>query len=389
MNPTLSYELVISSKVLQGEKANKGLEATAAPTPHQMNRLKGFFIGGSQVVLAQRPGKGGMDFNKLLGGKVFAVAADAVSPVLEKDGSERKKGEQKSENGLPLYSSSGFYLLSSKEYPALHIAECFTRLRSNGEQVLLINPAQLANVKKDTLMSDMDIDLALETIQDLLGDESNAVVGFDEALNRKRGRAIEQAMRDAEAEGEPYAGATFNTLVHSQKDGNPFVQYAWKASNGETGDGVVLREVATTSDERQVISYLTAEEAIATFKKSVDYLTIEKLVLNDVHVDFALVQGHAMRTSVSFRKKVENVQKAPPEKAQYGDGVYITAALSGWTKGIVSFMYSQHPNFPTLDYDAHHYVVAPRQAEVGMNKLGDKWSPPKALMYDFQDYLLA
>jgi hypothetical protein len=57
--------------------------------------------------------------------------------------------------------------------------------------------------------------------------------------------------------------------------------------------------------------------------------------------------------------------------------------LHGWCKALVSIMHSQHPGFPRADYDAHHYVAALRQAEVGMNKRADGsgWEPPAAIRY--------
>jgi len=89
-----------------------------------------------------------------------------------------------------------------------------------------------------------------------------------------------------------------------------------------------------------------------------------------------------MRTSVSFRRKVENVLLAPADKPQYGDAVYINAALKDWTKGIVSVLATNHPTFPAKDYDDLYYVVTVRQAEIGMNKRdGGGWFPPLPIVY--------
>jgi hypothetical protein len=392
MTPLQKYELTIRSTVLRGEKPTKGLEATEAPTPHQMNRVTGFMPDGTKVVVAQRPGKGGMDFNKLLGGKVYAVAADGVSPVYEKDAAGKATKVQKQEDGLPLYSSSGFYLMSSKDYPALEIIEAYTLLRDKGNLVWLLTEQDLAGRQKHNMTSDLDLDLTLLAIKAALSDDANMVAKFDAGINKKRESVIRRAKEDAEAGlddgGDPYAGADFVPLAVSKKDGNPFVLFCWTADGAEPKMGAVSRELEVQEEGRPVTKYLTVDEAMAQFATTPASRDITAALEAGKTVDLSFARGHIMRTSVSFRRKVENVL-ATPDKPAFGDAVYIHAALKGWTKGLLSLMHSLHPTFPLADYDAHHYVAACRQAEIGMNKKDGKWTPPAGLHYKLSTALMA
>ncbi len=389
MQPLHKYELTVRSMVILSEKPNKGLEAIEAENPHQMNRIKGFLPDGTAVLVAQRPGRGGMDFTKIMGGKVYAVAADGVSPVYEKkDGKPTKV--QKLENGLPLYSSSGFYLLSSREYPALEMLEGYTLLQSKGSVTWLVTEAQLAAASQSDLTSELDWDLLAMELEAALGDEYNLAAKYDAAMNKKRLRGIERAQQTAEDDGEPYTGIAFKEVQVSKKDGNPFVYFAWSSSSGAKAQGAITRQQEVSDDPaRPQTRYFDAAEAMGTFTASPDFKALMGELSAGHDVKFGWVQGHVMRTSVSFRRKAENVFAAPMDKQQYGDAVYIQAALKQWTKGLLSVMHSQHPNFPAADYDAHHYVVACRQAEVGMNKVGDKWTAPQGVGYDLSKVLLA
>lgn len=393
MNPLKKFDLIVRSTVLRGEKPTKGLDATIAPTPHQMNRVVGYMPDGTKVVVAQRPGKGGMDFNKLLGGKVFAVAADGMSPVYEKDKEGKVTKVQKTEDGLPLYSSSGFYTMSSKDYPALEIIEAYTLLRGNGAHVWILTEKDLEERQKFNMTSDMDLDLALTAIKAALSDEANLVARFDAAINKKRELALRRAKEDAETAeeegGAPYSGATFSQLAVSKKDGNPFVVFCWSADGTEAKMGAVTREREVQEEGRTVSKFLTPDEAIENFVGTQGYKDILAALEAGKTIDLAFARGHIMRSSVSCRRKAENVLQEL-DKPAFGDAVYIHAAVKGWTKGLLSLMHSQHPTFPAADYDAHHYVTSFRQAEIGMNKgEGGKWSPPSGLHYKLSTALLA
>jgi hypothetical protein len=388
MTPLKSYEFTVRSMVIRSEKANKGLDAIEAATPHQMNRVKGYLNDGTPVLVAQRPGKGGMDFNKLMGGKVFAVAADGVSPVFEKENGKPTK-IQKLEEGLPLYSSSGFYLLSSKDYPALELLDGYTLLQDKGATLLLLSDAQLAARERTELTAELDWDLLAMELEAALGDDFNLVSKFDEVTNRKRMRGIERAKQEAEDNGDTYSGVAFKELAVSKKDGNPMVCFAWTSSSGVSQTGTILRQASFTDDkDRMLTRFYGADEAMAAFSTSPEHKALLKELANGHTVQFSWVQGHTMRTSVSFRRKAENVFAAI-DRPQYGDSVYIQAAMKQWTKGLLSVMQSQHPTFPTADYDAHHYVVAARQAEVGMDKIAGKWSAPQGVGYDISKVLLS
>lgn len=385
-------DLTIKSTILRSEKANKGLEATPAANQHQMNRLIGYMPDGTKVVISHRPGKGGMDFNKIVGGKVYAIAADGLSPVFEKDKDNKPTKVQKAENGLPLYSSSGFYLLSSKEYPALSIFEAYTHMRKNGDQALLITPEQMAAKETTVVDSELDLDLLLETWGEKLSDAHNLVARYDTNTNSRRRRGIDQSKGEAAENEEAYAGVEFTELAVSKKDGNPLICYVIQVAEEKPVPGIILREADIEDPDTglKVPEYLTNTDAIARFMGGKSYAFLMAAIAAKKQVKVTFVEGHLMRTSVSFRRKVINVQAAPKDQPAYGDAVYINAALNSWVKGIVNVMHSQHPNFPQKDYDAHHYVVACRQAEIAMNKKeGGGWTPPEAVTYSIAALLLA
>lgn len=385
MTALQKFDFVVQSTILRSDKPNKALEATAAANPNLMNRLVGFLPDGTKVTVAQRHGRGGMDFTKLMGGKVFAVAADGISPVFEKDGEGKPTKTVKQENGMPLHSSSGFYTLSTREYPALEILNGYGMLLNRGEQLVLISDAQRRCAQTMTLDSEFDLELIDSVFVEALSDDNNLVAGFDAEINKKRRRGIERATEEAEDTGEAYTGAEFKELQVSKKDGNATLVLAWRVGDGPIKSTVVPREEDSIDDaERTVTRYLTANEAVEKFVQGDAYLAIKNELVKGNSVQLAYVPGHLMRTSVSFRRKVENVLSAPADKPHYGDAVYIHGALQGWCRTIVTLMQSQHPNFPQADYDAHHYVAAPRQAEVGMNKKpdGSGWFPPMVVNYD-------
>lgn len=386
MNPTKKYQLVVKSKIIKGDAPNKPVEAHPSGNPNQMNRLVGFLDDGQKVTVAQRPGKGGMEFNKLLGGKVFAVAADGISPIFEKDKNGQPTKTQKLENGLPAWSSSGFYLLSSKEYPALDMFVAYSRLLEKGEKVALISDAQLKGVEVLSMSGELDVDLLEAALGQLLQDSNNLVSRFDEGVNKRRDRGIRRAMEEAEDNEQKYSGVTFRPLSVSKKDGNPFVLLTWVTASGVSGTALVLREKEVIIDGKVVTQYYSADEALDVFKASAEFAALVS-ALQQEELSVAYVQGHVLRTSVSFKKKVQNFITAPVPPV-YGDAVFIKAALSQWTSAIVSLMYSQHPGFPGVDYDANHYVAACRQAEVGMDKEGSSWTKPVALTYDLEDALV-
>jgi hypothetical protein len=384
-----SFDLVAKSAIVRSDKPTKGLDAHAAATQQQMNRVSGFLLEGAPIVVAQRPGKGGMDFNKLVGGKVFAVGVDGFSPVFTKDAEGEPTKTQKMENGLPLYSTSGFYLLSSKEYPALDLFEAYALLLDRGQHVLLVSTDQLAARETMTLADELDLDVLQGQLMALLDDAHNRVAVFDAPSNLKRKRGIARAKEEAEDAGEPYAGVAFKELAVSPKDGNPAVVLSYRLPSGEMRSTHVIRQSEEQGDRGPVLVFYTAEEAVTRFADSRAYRDIESVVNAGESVEVGFVQGHLLRTSVSFRRKAENILALPADKRRYGDAVFVDGALAGWTRAQVAVMFSQHPNFPAQDYDSHHYVVALRQAEIGMNKKPEGgWQAPKAVHYDLPQTLL-
>lgn len=395
------FDLHVLSRVLRAEKPAKPITAIPAPNTHQMNRLRGFLSTGQEVIVAQRPGKGGMDFNKLLSGKVFAVAADGFSPSYEKNADPKAPKVQKTEDGLPVFTSSGFYTLSTPEYPALDILECFTHLHSSGDTLLLLKLAQLKARVKSTVTTQDELDAILDSnVLAMLGDENNLVRSYDPKINKKRKLNIDQAKLAAAAGGDDeeddggasaYTGVEYSELTVSPKDGNPFVYLVWTVEgSAQPTEVFVLRERVMEGDKSDFMVPCTAAEAIEEFKLSGGYKAIYAALAQGKSLQVSIAQGHAMRTSPMQRNKVKNTMEADEAKRQFGDHVYILGAMAGWTPGLVSILHSKHPAFPLKDYDHLYYVAACRQAEVGMNKQpgSERFNPPQAVLYDFKTAML-
>lgn len=385
----LPATLQVHSTVVRSEKPNKGLEVLLSANPNQMHRLIGYLPDGKKVMIAQRFGRGGMDINKVAGGKVFAVAADALSPVMEKDKDGKATKVQKVEDGLPLFSSSGFYLLSSKDYPALDILTGHSHLFDDGNKVLLCTEDQLAATALMELSSELDFEMLEACLQDMLSDERNLVVRFNESINTRRRRGIERAQQEAEDEGEVATVVEFAELPVSVKDGNACVMLSWRLSpQAPLQTMAVMREAVVANEDyddgRVLTRYFTPEQAVEFFRNGPEGRGMREALEAGQPLKVCITPAHVMRTSVSFRRKVANVQAAPPEKNVFGEAVYIQAALKGWVPAICALMYSQHPTFPALDYDSNHYVAAPRQKEISMTRREDNtWTPPQAPVMAF------
>lgn len=344
------FDIVSISGVIRSEKPTKALEAIAAPNPNQMNRVVGYLPDGKKVIVAQRPGRGGMDFTKLLGGKVFAVAADALSPVFEKDKDGKATKTQKTEDGVPLYSSSGFYTLSTRDYPALGILECYARVLPGGEQVLLVSTESIDNKQSIQLDSEFDLDMLTDYLIAALDDTHNLVSSFDTDINKKREREMRRAREDAEAAGETFEGPEYKELAVSKKDGNPLALLAWKSQDGQVHDAVIVREVEGLDEvDRPTIHYLTPAEAVERFQQTPAFASLADELRECRPVGLTFAIGHLMRCSVSFRKKVVNTAAEPADKVLYGDAAYIRGASANWVRSIVVLMNSQHPGFPRQD----------------------------------------
>lgn len=386
------FDFVARSAIVRGEKPTKGVEAFPSTNPHQMNRLVGHLSDGTKVVVAQREGKGGMDFNKLMGGKVYAVAADAFSPVKEKGPDGKATKDQKLEDGLPLFSASGFYNLSNKEYPALDIRESFLRLLPGGEQMLLVSPEALTHRQTLTVSSELDLELLLDMLAGAIDDGANLVTEFDAAINKKREVALRRAREDAEANNEAFSGPAFEPCTASKKDGNPVALLVWKTESGEVVSATVVREAEGIDPDtsRPVMRYMTAPEAIERFQEGNAYRKLSEEVEAGRSVQLTFVVGHLMRGSVSFRRKAVEALQLPKGAAVYGDAAFLRGAGDGWVLALVSILHSQHPQFPREDYNVHHYVATARQAEMGMSKKADGsgWLPPQAVTYDLRALML-
>jgi len=385
------FEFVATSVIIRGEKPTKGIEALASANPHQMNRIVGYLPSGEKVMVAHRAGKGGMDFTKLMGGKVYAVAADAVSAVMEKDDKGKSTRVQKKEDGLPLYSSSGFYTLSSKEYPAMALFEAYARVLPGGEQMLLVTDEALAQRQTLTLDSEFDLEMLTDFMVAALDDSANLVAEYDVQVNRKREVGLRRAREDAAERDETFEGPEFQDCAVSKKDGNPMAMLVWRLADGSVDSTVVVREAEGIDEvDRPMMRYMTPPEAVQHFEASPAYRRIQDELAAGRQVFIAMAVGHVMRCSVSFRRKVQATLAEPAEKILYGDGAFIRGVANTWAKSIVGILHSQHPNFPREDYPTHHYVAGLRQAEVGMSKKPDNsgWLPPQVVPYDLEAMVL-
>lgn len=333
-----------------------------------------------------------MDFSKLIGGKVYALAADAMSPVMEKTPEGRSTKTQKVEDGLPLYSASGFYVLSTKDYPALKLFEAFARVLPGGEQILLVTPDALAHRQTLPLDSEFDLDMLSDLLTAALDDSANLVAEFDPQINKRRQTLIRRAREDAEESNSSFEGPEFQECSVSKKDGNPMALLVWQTSDGATDSTVIVREAEALDEvERPVMNYMSASEAVAHFQASEAYQRLLTELEAGRRVTMAFAVGHVMRASVSFRRKVQNVLAEPQDKPLYGDAAFVRGVCQSWTRAIVGILHSQHPAFPREDYPVHHYVAGLRQAEMGMAKRADGsgWQPPKVVEYDIQTMVLA
>lgn len=388
---TKKYDLLVKTAIITGEKPTKAPEGTLAANQHQLNKLVGFLPTGEKVLVAQRPGKGGMDFTKLVGGKIYAVAADSITPVLEKDKDGKViKGKQRSEDGLPYYTTSGFYSLSTKDMPSVKIYEAYTLLRNEqGDSFYQITDAQLQSSKHITVEDVVnDSTTLLDALTEWLDDKYNLCKEFDTDSNKKRNRRIQSATQEAEDNDEEYKGIAYKELAVSAKDGNPFVMLTFRVGDRVVEYMATRDQRVTTEKQLTVVAPVSAVDSVQIFAQSAFYQEIQNLAMGGVPVTVNMVQGHVMRTSVAFKRKVENLKTKTPQERQYGDSVFLVSALQQWTKGVVNIMYSFHPSFPTKDYEALYYVAAIRQAELGMTKLGDKkFSLPEATQYDIVSHI--
>lgn len=354
------------SAIVRGSHSNTPLEAKPAPNPHTGDRIIGHLADGEKVIVAIRPGgSGGMEFSKLLGGKVYAVAADGFSPVIDKD---TKK--QKVEDGLPLFSSSGLYLLSSKEYPALHAFEAFTRLAAAGQVVLTLSVEQLSRQETFTLDNEFELDMLVEQLRSSLTGTPNLFQASAAQVNKKREREIRTAKEEAEDRSAPYQGVDYCELPVSPRSGSPFLAICVRIPDSSTppsGQALTLFvEEAAPDGKPPRLVVLGIDQALHRWTEGELYARIKKRVLSGLPVEVSWACGYAVRTSVSFKKKVDNALS--PTDRGFGDSAYIKSALGGWARGIVATMFSRHPGFPRSEYDALHFVAAPRQAELQMTR---------------------
>jgi hypothetical protein len=365
--------LVAKSVILTGEKPNVGIKAFPSPNPNQPHRICAY-LDGKPVMVAKRSGNGGLDINKLASGKIYAVAADAFSPVYEKDANGKPTKVQKLHDGMPLFSASGFYVMSSRDYPAVLLEQPLVKLLDKGEALAMVTRQQLQQTQRHIIFNEFELELFEQAILELLQDEHNLVSRFDADFNKRRKRAIQRAQEEAEDNGETYAGVEYQELSVSKRDGAPAVVLGWKSSSGQWADHLVLRQGEVQNDDPaelvKRLKYFEPQEALEHFQGSAVGRALRSAVAAGRTVEVFVTPAHLMRTSVSFKRKVANFDNGVMKKG-FGDAVFIEAAQQGWVKALVSVLQMLHPEFPRQDYETLHYVAAPRQAEVQMVKASD------------------
>ena len=362
--------------VLRGDQPNRGITAVPAANPHQMNRVRGRTLGGTEVIVAKRDGKAGMEFSKLLGGKIYAIAADACSAVYEKDEAGNPTRVQKKEDGLPLFSASGFYLLSSKEYPAVDLSRALVHLPDGAtDQMLVLAEDAVPHVEQ--IADEMALDLFQVRLLQQLDDARNPLAVHLKAANRVRKRGIDAAIAEAEDTGAPYGGVAYAELPLSPKDGNPFVLIQAR-SDADVRSHILTRDAMDEVSGKPVRRFFLAKDAMLRWGHTPFFAEISGWVAAGRPVELATYSGHAMRTSVTFKGKIQKERETP---GLYGDGPFIRGASAGWVKAIVTTMFSKHPGFPLQDYPDLHFVAAARQVEMGLNRKGAGRTPPQPLVY--------
>lgn len=385
---TNKKSLVAKSVILTGEKPNTGIQAFPSPNPNQPDRILAY-LDGTPVMVAKRRGTGGVDINKLASGKIYAIAADAFSPVYEKNESGKPTNVQKTHDGLPLFSSSGFYAMSSRDYPAVLLEKPLVRLLDMGESLVMVTRAQLQKTQRHVLQDELGLELFGQALLELMQDEHNIVARFDADFNKKRKRAIQRAQEEAEDNGESYTGVEYKELAVSKRDGAPAVLLGWKSSNGQWGEHLVLRHGEVQGDDPtdlvKRVAYFEPQEAVEYFWAGPVGQSLRGAVAAGREVEIFITPANWMRTSVSFKRKVANFNNGEMKKG-FGDAVFIEAAQQGWVKALVSVLQMFHPQFPQKDYDCLHYVAAPRQAEVRMVKeTEDAPARPQGIHYSLPE----
>lgn len=388
------HSFIIKSALLFAESQKTGIEGALSTNPHQSDKLYCLDDQGRKVIVAKRGGtKGGVEFNKLISGKVLAVIADGFSPQLEKqkEGAQgpdkgRAPPLQKTEDGKLLFSSSGFYLASTKEYPSLISTAALTKLDAGGLLIRAITQQQLFQARAVPVASLQELNAALRGLRDALSDEHVTTAPFAEQINKARKRAISRAQEDAEDEGAKYEGVQFAELAASPRDGAPFVALAWECA-GQLGCTLVTKDRLDNTGKFETVAALTTEEAVALFSRSTQYRFLADSVKQGQQLRLYFVSGNTYRSSVSFKKKVENAKVDSP-KNKYGDAVFINGISQGWAKGFITVMHSMHPAFPSKDYDALHFVASARQSEIRMCKNDQgSWNPPEVIHYELAKLL--
>lgn len=201
-----------------------------------------------------------------------------------------------------------------------------------------------------------------------LSDDLSLVRAHDEEFNRKRRRMIQRAGEEAEDLGEQYAGVAYEPLVASPRDGAPCVVLGWRSPAGEWCNHLITRHIEVPNEDDPLdpiakVRMCDPKDVVQHFWDGRIGKALIAAVKGGRSIELCATPGHVMRTSVSFKRKVQNLQSGEMKKG-FGDAVFIEAALGGWVRSIVSVLPMFHPQFPAVDYDSLHYVAAPRQSEV-------------------------
>ncbi|MCX8017331.1 MAG: hypothetical protein N2690_05460 [Rhodocyclaceae bacterium] len=341
---------------------NGGIKVELSTHPAKPHYVLGL-VDGQEVAIALA-GKGGVDINKLASGRVLALAADGFRPAFEKEAAQSGPKEQKTHNGRPLFLASGFYLLSTKDYPAHCILQGYMRLLDEGERLAIVTEKSLRQAGVFTLSGRDDLLRFHEWAVQALDDAHNFLHRFDADVNKRKARILRRAQEDAEDAGEVLQAVELKPLAADAKDGSAALLLLWHR-NGQPQSHLVRRHIEVARDEPLAadarLVFAPPKEAMAAFWRTPAGGELASTVKSGKPINLVAVRGCVMRTSVSARKKIDNARHSTE---QHGEAVWLRAALQGWVRGMAPVLSMQHPEFPRKDYDVLHYVAAPRQAEI-------------------------
>ncbi len=376
----------------------KTLRVEESGNPHVPDKVIGYLGDGTKVAIAVRTGgNGGNEINKIA--KMSVVRLDGFMVSYDTSAGGGAKDKTPVMHGDAIFATtSGAYMLRSKQSPALIVGEAFCHLYKDGTRTALFPTDVAGNALH--IASDAGEEFKTELSRVLIEqlDPSNNLFGeINDVMNKRRERGIRSAKEEAEDGGTEYAGVQFKPGVVSGNDGNPCVLVTAQV---KTADGKDEFWQAVASLERAEgkfgnIKIMSPAQAVDSFKETQFYRNVNAALAEGREVVVAALTGHVVRNIKSFSDRCKEVAEGiDQKKVEFGDGPFIKSAMSGFTKSIYAITGSLHPKFPAEDYwvddkkevASHKFVVNPGQAEIGMRRdpgnPAGRAKPEAAVTYD-------